>query len=309
MSDLRPEPGTDLPDSVASEILRTSSVRLIVERRFDAGEYGAWAVRDAADGREGVLKLESQAPDPHAMATRQRRIETLRGRGYPAARYWIWGELGDGRGFTVQERLPGRAMRPLTASHITALIALNRLQEDVETLAQSEWTWSSHVLAALTRDALGWWRRLDSRGGPGLGDVTARARTLVARHGGAVLPATDLVHGDFTPGNVLGVDGRVTGVIDLELLGPGPRTHDLGVLLHEWFLERHEQDPACAPDGGDLLAQEILAAGGRPALVQGLVMRTLGMLVWDDDGHRGPPASAIAVAADIIDRTFAWLDQ
>jgi aminoglycoside phosphotransferase (APT) family kinase protein len=73
-----------------------------------------------------------------------------------------------------------------------------------------------------------------------------RCRGVVERHARDVPRARDVVHWDFTPANVLGLDGEVTGVIDWGGTCSGDRLFDLATwhydaaddVLRDYVVER-----------------------------------------------------------------------
>ncbi len=89
-----------------------------------------------------------------------------------------------------------------------------------------------------------------------------------------VLPHTDVVHGDFTPDNLLVAHGRITAVIDCTYAGFGTRVIDLATLLHY----------AYAFDYGVHVRQQLytksVQIAGQGVLAICLVYRTMAMLDW-----------------------------
>ncbi|MEV8347097.1 phosphotransferase [Streptomyces niveus] len=90
--------------------------------------------------------------------------------------------------------------------------------------------WSQYVTDRMTDRREDLWQQAAETGPTGKKLVNACER-LLAAHGPATLPAGDLVHGDFRPGNILLHADRVSGVIDIEALGSGTRVLDCATLL------------------------------------------------------------------------------
>lgn len=66
-----------------------------------------------------------------------------------------------------------------------------------------------------------------------------------------------MVHGDFRHSNVLFDRGTVSGVIDIEAIGSGPRVNDYATLLDHTDIE---------PDALELLVDAAVEAAGPDAL-------------------------------------------
>jgi aminoglycoside phosphotransferase (APT) family kinase protein len=122
----------------------------------------------------------------------------------------------------------------------------------------------------------GWWDA--ARGGSqAAADVCERLSRLVAPVKDAELDRSDFVHHDLNLSNVLALDGRISGVVDWEGGGFGPRAVDLACLLFEWErlrLARHDL-PA---DGADRILARFGSAGGDAALRLGVAYRAVAVL-------------------------------
>ena len=192
-------------------------------KRNVAGLYNASNTRFIVKWRPGVHDLDR-------LAEAVRLVDRLRSRWYPVPRY-VYRGLHPAGHYLVQTGLPGAPLGRLTTSQIVQIITLNETQREqaVEPAAEP---WP----ASIVRDAL--------EGGDGYCllepmrrhlPVTARlldlVQELVSRHRGVSVPTTDVVHGDFQPDNMLGLSGKISGVVDWEGAQAGDRTFDLVTVL------------------------------------------------------------------------------
>jgi Phosphotransferase enzyme family len=185
---------------------------------LSGGQVGAALVR-WPDGREGVLTHWGDASDEawERIELTGDLLDLARERGIPAPRYELVARLPD-RIAVVQERLPGAAPAAVDVHLVESMVdiagrgaGLLRGRPDVPEV-------ELYLL----------------RSGPGFcvhaslaqyDDRTRRLLALIRRIGyeaPTTLSGTDLVHLDFTTGNVL-VDrtGAVTGVVDWDGVGRG----------------------------------------------------------------------------------------
>jgi Ser/Thr protein kinase RdoA (MazF antagonist) len=133
--------------------------------------------------------------------------------------------------YSIQEALPGQPPASLTPELVPAVIALNATQAGAAGDLPRHWP-------APARDPL-------LRGGDGfcLHDTlrshsaeTARLldqlRGITEEAPAGSWPDHDVVHYDFSPANLLGHEGQISGVIDWEGVCAGDRAFDLVTL---WF--------------------------------------------------------------------------
>ncbi|TCO20499.1 Ser/Thr protein kinase RdoA (MazF antagonist) [Kribbella steppae] len=222
-------------ERVVAELAEQTGVRLIVEGPCSGGEVGAAFVR-WPDGRRSVLKwrpgtrLEDLLAGPIAVS------EAVRAAGAPVPETQLAVQLGPAIA-TVQELLPGAPITRLDSDGLDQALAFNDLQ------------------AGLLADrpeipALELFLRED---GPGFclhGPLRAHNRrtarlddwitTVGAEHPGP-LHGDDAVHVDYHPGNLLAVDGTITGIIDWDGAGRGDRRLDLVTL--RFGLQGDKPDP------------------------------------------------------------------
>ncbi len=226
--------------------------------QLDGGAHVAYGLADPG-GRRAVLKRAARPQRPDQLARTVRVVDELRSVGYPAPAYLHVGRTPDGTSYYVQQFLEGEPVADITASLLDQILALNALQanRDARRLA-GEQDWSRHVHSVVFGGESG--RTRTMRAMRAHSDDTAALldaiQALIRPLSGVTLPADDIVHSDFGPGNVLARDGHVTGIIDLEAAGCGSRAIDLAVLLR-WGWE------GAAPAERARLAEHITSIAGR----------------------------------------------
>ncbi|MFG1813713.1 phosphotransferase [Kribbella sp. NPDC049174] len=211
-------------ERVAAQLAEEAGVRLVVEGPCAGGQVGAAFVR-WPDGRRSVLKwrpgtrLEDLLAGPVAVS------EAVRAAGAPVPETQLAVQLGSAIA-TVQELLPGAPITELDSDGLDQALAFNELQAGL--LAERP---DIPSLALFLRED-----------GPGFclhGPLRAHNRrtarlddwitTVGAEHPGP-LRGDDAVHVDYHPGNLLAVDGTITGIIDWDGAGRGDRRLDLVTL-------------------------------------------------------------------------------
>jgi aminoglycoside phosphotransferase (APT) family kinase protein len=206
----------------------------------ELGETNAAAYVHRPDGRQGVL-TRTRYPIQHLEHTAE-ILELVRAAGVPAPRYELIVQVQDWS-VVVQERLPGA---PLAGSHIDlpmmeAILALNESfsgllihRPDVPTIDIRPATEVSGASIP---------------GYAGLEGYDGRTRKLLARireiheTGDGPITGHDLVHGDFSPPNILFDEvGNLTGIVDWHdhTLYRGDRRYSLVPLRFElaWAIVR-----------------------------------------------------------------------
>jgi Ser/Thr protein kinase RdoA (MazF antagonist) len=252
---------TDIATAVR-QINAAHDTAFALRRRFESGEQGAFQLEDR-DGARFVLKWQADESDAGALPAIIPVLDSLRAAGYPIPRYVLHGVLDAPRGrYSIQEQLPGRSGRTLSDQAVTQALALNELQAGraAGLLGRTApFPAFAPGAAAQVSGAFEPWRdylpRLTLRGGDGFchldamrayspdtAALLARLQDYVATHAGRLeaAPATDVVHFDFSPSNILvavagpygGPDRHITGVVDWEGLVPGDRAFDLATLLY-----------------------------------------------------------------------------
>jgi thiamine kinase-like enzyme len=187
---------------------------LRIVRRFDASMFGAALVEGRGD-EPLVLKASSDLTLAEGWATGAATAARLREHGYPASNYVETGTTGNVT-WSLQRVLPGRVPLMFTVEYADQLIAL-ACRHDVDSGRRRPWE-------ALAREVAR--RALAELGSlPDRFDETLRDTLDDTEDVG--LSETTIVHGDFHHRNLLVADGRVTGVFDWDIAGPGDWRFDL----------------------------------------------------------------------------------
>jgi hypothetical protein len=211
-------------ERVAAQLAEETGVRLIVEGPCSGGEVGAAFVR-WPDGRRSVLKWRPGTRLEHLQAGPIAVSEAVRATGAPVPETQLAVQLGSAIA-TVQELLPGAPITRLDPQGLDQALAFNELQAGL--LANRPDIPSLELF--LRDDGPGFCLhgplRAHSRRTARLDDWI---RTVGAEHPGP-LQGDDAVHVDYHPGNLLAIDGTITGVIDWDGAGRGDRRFDLVTL-------------------------------------------------------------------------------
>lgn len=222
--------------SQAEAALRDASAvtgrRWHLAARLDGGrQTGAWLVR-AEDGTAAVLKTTADAQWAARVVAARRAVEVARRAGYPTPAWLAAGTTRAGIGYQVQEWCPGHTSDDVDTATAEALIAVVESQAGVDPSPEHCWTDFLREQIGTGRERL----RAESGAPRPMLDVCDR---LVRDADRATWPRSDMVHGDFRPANVLFDGGSVSGVVDVEAIGSGPRAFDLATLLSH---DRVDQD-------------------------------------------------------------------
>jgi len=184
---------------------------------YQGGEIGAHRLVDD-HGSRFVLKWQPPGLAP-------RTTEVLRAVGYPAPRYVI--AEAD---YSVQEELPGEPLGDWRTGDRSELLELNALQAG--RAVDEDRSWPARVVESVlvgyedymvvsTLDA----HSREAR------ELLDRCRRAVERQPSSLKTNDDVVHWDFTAGNILVEGGRITGVIDWGGTCSGDRLFDLATYL------------------------------------------------------------------------------
>ncbi|MFI7065723.1 aminoglycoside phosphotransferase family protein [Kribbella sp. NPDC050124] len=223
-------------DRVADQVAEATGIRLRVDGLCAGGEVGAAFVR-WPDGRRAVLKwrpgtrLEDLQAGPIAVS------EAVRAAGAPVPETQLAVQLGPAIA-TVQELLPGAPIARLDEAGLDQALAFNELQAG---LLQSRPDIAPLELF-LRSDGPGFCLHGPLRAH---GRRTARLDDWITAVGAAhlgPLDGPDAVHVDFHPGNLLAVDGKITGIIDWDGAGRGDCRLDLVTL--RFGIHANAPDPA-----------------------------------------------------------------
>lgn len=214
-------------------------------------------------GGDAVVAKVALPDRPSAPAVRT--LGVLRGLGVPGPEVLAVGRLGDGRDVVVMTRLPGqdlhRALPAMTRDQLTALaVRITAIQDAVGRLPitgrcgyvavgePGTRTWDDVV-----RRPNGF--RYADPPPADAADLLARLTALVDRAAGrlAAIPPGCFLD-DLTTRNVLVEDGRLSGVVDLDVVCQGDRRLHLGLTAAAVLL-------ADVPLGDHYVAELLRAAG------------------------------------------------
>jgi aminoglycoside phosphotransferase (APT) family kinase protein len=250
--------------------------------RLGGGAHGTYGLLHA-DGTRAVLKPAPQPQRDDQLARTVRVVDALRRAGYPAPAYLHVGRAPDGTAYYVQQFLEGEPVADVTAGLLDQILALNALQanRDARRIAGDQ-DWSRHVHCVVFEDESHWAPAMRAHS-PDTAALLEALQALTRSLAGFTLPAGDIVHSDFGPGNVLAHAGRVTGVIDLEAAGCGSRAIDLAVLLR-WGWE------GAAPAERARLAERITSIAGPQGAAICLAYQVIDIVAFSIE-HHAPAAT------------------
>jgi Phosphotransferase enzyme family len=244
------------PERITRALAEQTGVRLTVEGPCAGGQVGTAYVR-RPDGHRAVLKwrpgitLDELRRGPLAVA------DELRVRGYPAPATETAVQIGDDV-IMVLQLLPGTKIDRFTRRHLDQVLTL--LGSQVGALAERTDIPANNL--HLRSDGPGFCLHEPLRQ---FSPRSARLERGVAQVGAGhpgQLPGVDAVHHDLHPGNILAVDGAITGVVDWDGAGRGDCRFDLVTLRFGIHGERADPDAVAAVDDLlDAVPEEIL----RPA--------------------------------------------
>jgi hypothetical protein len=191
------------------------------------------------DGHRSVLKWRPHAELADVRAGPLAVTEVLRSAGYPAPATELAAQI-DHAVVMVQELLPGTKIDHLDHGGLDQALVLNRLQADRLAGRPDIPPMNLH----LRDDGPGYClheplRRHSRRSAALAGWIAA----VAARHPGPLV-GSDAVHQDFHPGNMLAVDGLITGVVDWDGAARGDRRFDLVTLRFGIHSKRSTPDVA-----------------------------------------------------------------
>jgi aminoglycoside phosphotransferase (APT) family kinase protein len=211
-------------EGIARKVERETGVRLVVEGPCAGGQVGAAYVR-WPDGHRSILKWRPGTKLADLEAGPIAVSEVLRASGYPAPATELAVQVDDAVA-TVQELLPGATLDSLDLHGLEQALALNDLQAnalaDHPDVPQPELFLTTDGPGFCLHDPL---RQHNKRSAALDARITKLGASLPSR-----LQGQDAVHLDFHPGNLLAIDGTITGVIDWDGAARGDRRLDLVTL-------------------------------------------------------------------------------
>ena len=211
-------------ESLLEAVWRETGIEFFVSGSFDGGQVGAARVR-WPDGHEGVLKWRPDFDVGQMKTGPLAAVEALRAHGYPAPATELVVQVGTAV-VTVQELLPGSKTDHLDEPRFAQALALNA--QHVDALAGR--TDVPGINLYLRDDGPGYCLHEPLRQFSARTADLERRITVVGAECDERMPGFDVVHQDFHPGNMLSVDGRLTGVIDWDGAGRGDAGFDLVTL-------------------------------------------------------------------------------
>jgi hypothetical protein len=144
---------------------------------------------------------------------------------------------------------------------LNQLIALVELEAGPE-LKEGGWDVSWWIHVVLFEGWEGWWDEAEAAAP----QTTQRLHAFLAPATGHRLPVADLVHGDLNLGNVLALNGVISGIVDWDHLGTGSRALDLTSLLFDWQRLRLVNPSSVTEQGGRRLTARIVEIAGEHGL-------------------------------------------
>lgn len=216
------------PAHLLDQINQQYCTSYVLLDRYSTGEQGAYALVDT-NGARFVLKWSPDNQELPLYQRAQRVTQRLRRVGYPAPVYALLGCTTEGA-FMIQHALPGQPLTHLPLAILPDFVNLIALQAGMAETDGPAWP-APVVQPVLT-------------GGDGFCLLkpmqtysTASAALLqalqqcVRRYASEVRPATDIVHYDYNPRNVLVEAGAISGVVDWEGWCCGDRMFDVATML------------------------------------------------------------------------------
>jgi aminoglycoside phosphotransferase (APT) family kinase protein len=196
---------------------------------------GAWEL-SSPDG-PAVLKMLTGRDVTSDLEQRGRALDVLRERGYPAPELLCVGAAPSGT-YLVQERLPGEPIGyRFTPDQLEEIVRLHELHTDIGVDLPGE-RWPLPVTRPTLEGADGFCVIETMRAYSSETDAfLTELQDMTRAHAADVTRTGDIVHLDFTYGNILGADGLVTGVIDWEAATIGDRGFDLATFAFYVFFD------------------------------------------------------------------------
>ena len=192
-----------------------------------------------ASGARFIVKWSAADQDLDRLAEAIRLVDRLRSRWYPVPRYVARGVHRGGR-YVVQTALTGAPVTRLSASQVDQILALNEIQRGLATppvvsspaASPAAEPWPARV-ADDVLDGGDRYCLLDPmrQHSPTTAQLLDLVQALVAQHRDVTTPTTDVVHFDFQANNMLGLSGKISGVVDWEGAQAGDRAFDLVTAL------------------------------------------------------------------------------
>jgi aminoglycoside phosphotransferase (APT) family kinase protein len=212
--------------AVLDEVNRDQNLRYRLERPLTGGmQSGAWLLSDDA-GTAAVLKWSPDRAWADQIIRANSSVAVARRGAYPTPAWLAVGVTSGGLGYQLQEVVAGAPREHLSLSVAIALAEVIEMQAGLDPDPERSW---SHYLNIWYRER--WTSTVAAVRDVGGEDLVEACTRMLSTHDDPDLPEGDLVHGDFRLSNVLFVDDRVAGVVDIEAVGSGSRVFDYATAL------------------------------------------------------------------------------
>lgn len=279
----------ELVQTVVSMIARELRESLDVTRLEGGYQSGAYLLRNES-GLLLVLKVSEGTRRLQQLERVRPVVSTMRARGYPMPDLLLIGTLEERATYSVREFVLGEPMTSLNDQTVQLVLDLLDMQASVNLETDQDWSrWMRKVLSGAEEnypEAL--------RSYPETSKLWEEIQSLVGHREPPDLPTTDMVHGDFRPGNLVLHQGSVSGVIDYEYAGKGHRAIDLGTMLADEMVANHDSEVY------NQLWRKGVGMVGEEVLLLILLYHAVEMMVWfitkgDERRLRGQVAQATAI--------------
>lgn len=194
-----------------------------------AGGYsdaGAHELRDA-DGARAVLKWHAGPIALDRVQQTARVVAEAISAGWATPRWLAHGALEDGSFYVIEEHIDGTAPDVIDDHQLDLILQTIAVQADLVPVTDRDW--SAYARDTVFHGAFGFADRM--RTARGSAELLRRLEDITRGTRDVGLATADVVHGDFTPHNLLLVEGKAV-VVDAEFAGKGTRAYDLATLLH-----------------------------------------------------------------------------
>jgi aminoglycoside phosphotransferase (APT) family kinase protein len=279
-------------DEVVSWVNETHEVSYVVLDRLEGGiQSGVYLLR-RPDGVLAVLKWSPNRGWARQVLRAAPIVGRVRQRGYPTPAWLAVGTTDRGFPYQVQEFVEGSPLPMLDES--AAEILLEVIDRQAKLDPDPDRNWSEYAKNVVFGDGRA---RLKASGDAGATVVDAFDR-LCEPIADVGLPAGDMVHGDLSLDNVLTVDGKVSGVIDIEAIGSGSRVFDLAAVIRSAYLFGRADTPALdrlRQSAEDVAGLDVLRIFAAATLYDIL---NFGLERWNNGIEEAVPA-ALQLAADL----------
>jgi thiamine kinase-like enzyme len=273
------------PEVALTYINAAKSTTYTLVSQYSGGEnQGAYRVVNG-DGTAAVLKLSKNPMWRKQIDRAKAATDRLRPLGYPVPKYLYIDAMDTGT-FWLESEMPGLGNTVPTLEQIVHIMDLIDLQKGqlLSELQGQDWSW--YVLSTVFRGEGGLVRSLmkfSSETSALVSDIEGLVRGL----DGHPLGEGDLVHGDFSIGQVLFAAQKVSAVLDWDQAGYGDRTMDLVGL---WYSLMNE------PASRDLVYTRLLRDSSPESIKILAAYKMLEILTTEINKLGGDAAPAIAQA-------------